>query len=183
MMKMKRRMGLLLIMLLTTLVAAPAVAATYDASGIWALETGADATLFGFDISNRNLQAEIEQLQDDTFTIEITNMSDFAGSGTVDGNQYTIDLPADASVVINPAESFPDVDNVPDLDLEVSISSAGFLLTSEDELTGSIELGAMGLTDTVNFTGSRDNVPVPAAVWLFGSGIVALFGVRKRFKA
>lgn len=35
---------------------------------------------------------------------------------------------------------------------------------------------------TANFVNAPSNVPVPAAVWLMGSGILALIGVRRKIK-
>ncbi len=42
-------------------------------------------------------------------------------------------------------------------------------------------LGAMGFTDVELY--GQCVVPVPPAVWLFGSGLVGLFGLRRKFKA
>jgi len=39
------------------------------------------------------------------------------------------------------------------------------------------------LFDDVRFESAASTVPVPAAVWLFGSGLLGLIGVAKRKKA
>ena len=36
---------------------------------------------------------------------------------------------------------------------------------------------------SIQLVGSASTVPVPAAVWLFGSGLVGLLGVARRKKA
>ncbi len=66
--------------------------------------------------------------------------------------------------------------------------------TNIENATGSINSGgpfdlmsvtvAFGLTDQtgVGFSGFVEQtvVPVPAAVWLFGSGLIGLFGIARR---
>ena len=61
--------------------------------------------------------------------------------------------------------------------------------TVGDELSGSFDIGWTSLivggpfdgqTGTYNVQGTYSAVPVPAAVWLFGSGLVGLVGVARR---
>jgi hypothetical protein len=44
-------------------------------------------------------------------------------------------------------------------------------------ILGTATLGANG---TLQITGNQASVPLPAAVWLFGSGLLGLFGVARR---
>jgi len=43
--------------------------------------------------------------------------------------------------------------------------------------------GSGGTPYLLNLTGTISAVPVPAAIWLFGSGLVGLMGVARRLKA
>ena len=54
--------------------------------------------------------------------------------------------------------------------------------TIQSYLLGSVTLGADG-TLTINGNGGGAPVPLPAAVWLFGSGLMGLVGVSRRRKA
>jgi len=46
--------------------------------------------------------------------------------------------------------------------------------------TGFNESGFSGALDPITLAFRAQVVPVPAAVWLFGSGFIALFGIARR---
>ena len=95
-------------------------------------------------------------------------------------------------IVINP---FASVDKGVDIGDGLSINTQGGVLNNETA-TGSILAGgpfdlmsvtvAFGLTDQtgVGFSGfvEQTAIPVPAAFWLFGSGLLGLIGIARRKK-
>ena len=54
--------------------------------------------------------------------------------------------------------------------------TAFFIL--ETDVTGNVTFFALGEVDNIAFSA----VPIPAAIWLFGTGLLGLFGVAKRKK-
>jgi len=88
---------------------------------------------------------------------------------------------------------FASVDKGVDIGAGLSTSTMGTVVTSENA-AGSISSGgpfdlmsvvvAFGLTDNtgVGFSGYVEQtvVPVPAAIWLFGSGLLGLIGIARR---
>jgi hypothetical protein len=190
---MKIRIQHLLVAMLIALVAVPAYAATYDASGRWLIDTDPDQsitiTLFetadDVAVSVESLGVTIVQDGDDTFDIETdpTDFSDlfgspvsYSGKGTVSEDQYTFSPPLIQSINLGDRLEDPLFNNY-----TIDVSLAGFKLTTDNELTGEFAF-AGAASGNVAFTGTRV-VPLPAAVWLFGTGIVGLVGLKRRFKA
>lgn len=70
-------------------------------------------------------------------------------------------------------------------------SLAGIATGTYDDVTGAYEMswtktltqGHVGEDLTLTFAGQASVVPVPAAAWLFGSGLIGLAGVARRKKA
>jgi hypothetical protein len=66
----------------------------------------------------------------------------------------------------------------------VTDSMIDFLLGPEDDWATADISAYTVITDTITFTGAVVNpttvIPVPAAVWLFGSGLLGLVGVARR---
>jgi hypothetical protein len=75
--------------------------------------------------------------------------------------------------------SAPDTNGLNGIDFIGAIATASF--SDGSQLTGVYEAsGAIGFGSQVDITTKVSTVPVPAAVWLFGSGLIGLFGVRKK---
>lgn len=68
------------------------------------------------------------------------------------------------------------------VDLNFSTTTGGIqLISSGDSVTGVDSFG-LGFDATWDFS-TYSVVPFPAAVWLFGSGLIGLFGLARRKKA
>ena len=121
----------------------------------------------------------------DTLTIYSSDINSIAApSGFVDGTfaevdfsslRMTLDAPLLGLIIdtglwpINTGSDFGTYDSGTDL---FSLGWAtDFTYGEFGELSGSV---------IVELGGNLTTVPVPAAVWLFGSGLVALFGIRRR---
>ena len=142
---MNLRLGKLLIVLLITIVAAPAFAATYDATGRWHIETDPGQSLLGQNVPSVWLKAGIEQFSDDTFnmaTDPIVTLDDiiYSGSGVVDGSQY-IFTPT-MTQEFNTAKVFPRLG----VNMDLELALAGFTMISNDELAGVFSI--KGFTDS-----------------------------------
>lgn len=184
---MKFRVGHLLIALLITLIAAPAIAATYDATGRWFISTtpGQEVTvpiIGDINVPDAWLWATIDQTGGgNAFTLITDKIADlgnisYSGSGDVVDAQYNLDPPLTEQINLG---TLPDYENLDGIWADISL--ARFELTSDNRLIGQFTIGSLG---TVDFTGTKEQpVPVPAAVWLLGSGVVALFGLKRRTKA
>lgn len=48
--------------------------------------------------------------------------------------------------------------------------------------TDPIAIASDGIYDLVGDAGLFNPVPIPAAVWLLGSGLIGMFGIRRKFK-
>ena len=120
-----------------------------------------------------------------------TTLTAFTSSGgSVFATSGTGKIVDSQDIVINP---FASVDKGVDIGAGLSINAQGTVVNSENAV-GSISSGgpfdimsvvvAFGLTDNtgVGFSGfvEQTAVPVPAAVWLFGSGLLGLIGVARR---
>jgi hypothetical protein len=196
---MKTRLGLLLVMLLVILVAAPSFAATYNASGDWNVFADPEQTLTLFNTwtvsaDDLTVGANIIQPSDaDTFNLQITSVNemgistipgiddtDLTFSGTISGSQYYLD---DMSVTL-PAGYFVDNSDLAALlsDVSITLGIDSFNLTSASTLVGSLSLNSatLGISEDFNFSGNKENVPIPGAIWLLGSGVVAMFGLKRR---
>lgn len=197
---MKVRMGKMLIFLLVTLLTAPAFAATYDASGDWtiAADSGQTITLLNsllVPAEMLSVGVNITQPADgDTFSTEITSVKlatvngekvvTIPGldnyTGTISGSQYTMDGLDSLTIPVEDFFSSPS-DLLKDVTVTVGLDS--FDLTSATTLVGSISLNSekLNISETlIAFSGNKNNVPLPGAVWLLGSGVVALFSMVKR---
>ena len=42
--------------------------------------------------------------------------------------------------------------------------------------------GYFGYLDNINVDGKANNVPIPGAIWLLGSGLIGLAGLRRKFQ-
>jgi hypothetical protein len=179
---MKMRIQHLLFALLITLVAVPAYAATYDATGRWRIDTNPGQTIFGITIPDAWLWATIDQPGgSDSFMMETDEIVDFgnisySGAGVVNGAQYTF------TPTLTEIFDLADLPDYPGATFDVIISLAGFDLIAANKLSGAFEIETLagGSIGTVAFTGTKAVVPLPAAVWLLGTGMVALFGIRRR---
>ncbi len=118
-----------------------------------------------------------------------TGPRDFALQYSVDGSNFTnfasyqvLGTPAWSSV---PANHTTATTMTEDLSAITSLDNQTLVLFRLVDSSGSsINGGSMGTAgtdrvDNVTITGVSA-VPLPAAVWLFGSGIAALAGVRRR---
>ena len=185
---MKKRIQTLLAALLITMVAVPAYAALYDASGRWFIETVPDqsVSLFGLviEIPDAWLWATVDQSEtEDTFTMATDEIADlggiiYSGAGTIEGALYTFDPVLEEIVDLG---SIPGYEAYSGISLTVSLS--GFELLSEDALSGEFIIGTSQEPPTIAFTGTKAAVPLPAAVWLMGTGLIGLFGLRRRYRS
>lgn len=180
---MKKCIRHLLFTALIIAFAVPAIAATYDATGIWLIKTDPGETVvvpgIGTIILNEELMVTITQPGGgDIFSFETEPIAelggvDYDGKGVVSEAEYTF------NPILSEDVKLEDIDGLEAFaGISIEVSIAGFELTSANELKGEFAIGGF---ETVAFTGNP--VPVPAAVWLLGSGMIALFGIRKRQNA
>jgi hypothetical protein len=75
----------------------------------------------------------------------------------------------------------------PDMEAPLGTSSSIYMLTSNGTTTSPPQsyiagTATLGTNGTLTFTQNTTAVPLPAAVWLFGSGLLGLVGVSRRRK-
>lgn len=179
-MKRFRRLILAAILVLPGLASAAVVLPYLDIQDT-AGDAGASITATTFDIDSSaiaiitgtNPTTSINLIPDEIFTLTSTGSYDgtlgsFSGSFTVGSGLLSgtfTDL-----VVVN---------------LGTSISYQGDLVYTGGSLAGGFTGGRIEGTDGTigNVAKLGAVVPVPAAVWLFGSGLLALIGIAKKKKA
>jgi hypothetical protein len=184
------------------------IAGSPDASALqWAVEgvqyssapAGARTPGALIGVSSNNLATSL------ITTLKQTNLATWASGFNSDLNFLTNTVggytAGGISYVLNPASSSPNVWGAGTGDIGGSTNlygqgpnSAGtgigateslYLLTGSNSTTAAVEsysLGASDLTLSANGTLSTPTspVPIPAAVWLFGSGLLGLMGVGRR---
>lgn len=185
---MKKRIQTLLAALLITMVAVPAYAALYDASGRWLIETVPDQSLsiFGLtiEIPDAWLWAAVAQSEtEDTFSMVTDEIADlggitYSGAGSIEGSMYAFDPVLEESVDLG---TLPGYESYGGFSFTVSLS--GFELISEDTLVGEFIIGTSQDPPTIAFAGTKAAVPLPAAVWFMGTGVIGLFGLRRRHRS
>lgn len=185
---MKKRIQTLLAALLITMAAVPAHAALYDASGRWLIETVPDQSLsiFGstIEIPDAWLWVTVTQSEtEDTFhmvTDEIANLGGitYSGAGSIEGSGYVFNPVLEESVDFG---TIPGYEAYSGFSFIVSLS--GFELVSEDKLVGEFIIGTSQEPPTIAFTGAKAAVPLPAAVWFMGSGVIGLLELRRRYRS
>ncbi|MEN6373170.1 MAG: VPLPA-CTERM sorting domain-containing protein [Smithella sp.] len=70
--------------------------------------------------------------------------------------------------------------------IQAAIAMFGDAATAKADSNGAFNVRVLNLTDITNGALRQDQlvvVPIPAAVWLFGTGLIGLVGVRRRFTA
>ena len=133
-----------------------------------------------------------------------STVTDTGGIGTLDfyynGTEYTVSGPGSSVFVFHssygtfiPSGSSMEIIGASyplPIDFASNGKFTGFYFNSGEiqgtmnYLTGSLPsptgFGGNITSGTASITGSA--VPIPAAIWLFGSGLVGLVGIRRRFK-
>jgi len=70
--------------------------------------------------------------------------------------------------------------------IQAAIAMFGDAAAAKADSNGAFNVMVLNLTDITNGALRQDQlvvVPIPAAVWLFGTGLIGLVGVRRRFTA
>lgn len=118
------------------------------------------------------------------------------GNGTVSfatgnpyGNTFTVTA---GDIVFTPNEVFSGTPQLTLSAMNIDFASTGFLFYGTDTTSGAtfnsyfsyfdgddINLGYVS-GDWLSFSATQVVVPVPAAVWLFGSGLLGLVGIARR---
>lgn len=183
---MKKRIQTLLTALLITMVAVPAYAALYDASGRWLIEAVPDQTVsilgVTIDIPDAWLWATVDQSETgDTFSMvtdEIEGLGgiSYSGAGTIEDSTYTFVPVMTETVELG---TIPGYEQYASYGISFTVSLSGFELISQNGLEGEFEIGET----TIGFTGTRAVAPLPAAVWFMGTGMMGLLGLRRRYRA
>jgi hypothetical protein len=121
------------------------------------------------------------------YTVEPTGPS----SGTVDTTLGTIDL------VLSNLHMTVSGLYISDTDFDIwNISTSTIFVNSYDPLTGAFVYGwrdsasilslngnfSFPVDYSIEISGTASPVPLPAAVWLFGSGLAGLISLRKKFR-
>jgi len=184
---MKLCIRCLLFAVLISLVAVPASAALYNASGRWLLETEPNQSLSlgpaSVEVPEMGLWVEIVQEENTgLFALQSDPIPElggirYTGVGTFSNSIYTFDPVLTETRNLN---ELPGYESMPSILLTVSLS--GFELITESNLIGAfdVDVAGFGNAGTIAFSGSSAAVPLPAAAWLLGTGLAALFGFRRK---
>ena len=118
--------------------------------------------------------------QDLTFNFGFDIIALASASGDLASAEATVDFLDDLGAVDILAIASASVGIVPAADATGDASQSGFI-----EFTlGAGGVNAMSISGFVDSNGTAESVvPVPAAVWLFGSGLLGLVGVARRKQA
>ncbi len=76
--------------------------------------------------------------------------------------------------------------NASNIYIQAAIAMFGDLATAKADSEGAYNVKVLNLTDVTNGALRQDQlvvVPIPSAVWLFGTALMGLVGVRRRFTA
>ena len=108
----------------------------------------------------------------------------FAGSNALGAYDFTAGISNMAAGTVAVGTLFDWSTSVDIPVLAVFSCSAGVCTGDNTTVGGSMQTGPFaGATPAFNGTGDLSAVPVPAAVWLMGSGLLGLVGVARRRKA
>ena len=113
-----------------------------------------------------------------------STIDEIVGINDGPGNLYTIDRTTGALTLLGGDGSVNDSGLTYDSDLNLywDIDFSGNLFSYDpDTLTRTVHLTGLGNFDGLTYATSI--VPVPAAVWLFGSGLIGLIGIARRKKS
>ncbi len=156
-------------------------ACTYDATGSWSFTPDSGQVILNMEVPVFGIEADIYQTGD-LFSIQTrdviydgANLGSFGASGVVNDATYGFSPSIDMTA---------DLDEMPGMQVKISLSS--FELQSVNALDGYFDVyfgseiaGWTNIAD-LTFTGEKNVVPVPAAIWLFGAGLIGLAGYRKK---
>ena len=164
---MKKGLVIFLILIIALLVNVSVYAATYDATGDW------DFTFYDpIEVAGSVWRVNISQDPiEDTFIfssgplIRLNNHQFLGIGGDISGADYSV---SDLASGVTGVPAAGQVALVLD-----------FSLSTPQECTGTLEGTHNFGTTTSSFTGAK--VPIPGAVWLLGSALFGLVGLRKRF--
>ncbi len=183
-----KRVKMLFVVLMMSLMFTPTLyAATYDANGAWTITT-AETVLtadFGFfsqsiEVDSFNSEVNITQGDDNSFNFSV-DIAELGGA--VEGGGIVVEALYDFRPTLLYSGVYDSYD--------ITVAANSFSLLSAFDLEGyfDIYLGALDgnntLSDLMNvgridYSGSAAPVPVPGAVWLLGSGIIGLVGMRRK---
>ena len=146
-----------------------------------------DGTLGAF--SGEYFFAHAWDATQETAIITNTNGVTWAGSGPIGSWDYSDDiaLMTDDQVAVGIIWNWNTNNDIPMLAVFDCVSTAGICtgqVTGEEGAQfGGIQIGAIvGPVPAFSGTGNLSAVPVPAAAWLMGSGLLGLAGVARRRK-
>ncbi len=155
---------------------------TYDATGAWAFTADSGQVILNQQVPVFGIDADISQTGD-AFSIQTHDIiydGENYGSFGADGSVY------DATYSFAPAIALTaDLAEMPGMQVKITLSS--FELQTESSLNGAFDVffgsDIAGWTDIsdLTFSGEKTVVPVPAAIWILGSGLIGMAGLRKKF--
>ncbi len=156
---------------------------TYDATGAWAFTADSGQVILNQQVPVFGIEADISQtgnsfsIQTHDILYDGENYGSFGAAGSVYDATYSF-APAIALTA--------DLAEMPGMQVKIILSS--FELQTESSLGGSFDVffgsDIAGWTDIsdLTFSGDKTVVPLPAAVWILGSGLIGIAGFRKKYK-
>ena len=95
--------------------------------------------------------------------------------------QSTLNMNGGDSLNVHVFDLVPTVESVPPGVYTINMASLGFYIHGVDS-RGNLMNAYIFLGTDYNFTRTVSTVPIPAAVWLFGSGLMGLIGISRQKK-
>ena len=140
-----------------------------DSGNVWGLALDDQITATGtFDdnvLSGGTGTIDFSQDSGNSFTIAVGSITYFESD---DSGYASLDLPT-ISLLSGSLDAF---------NFSTTLDGNGF--DSFSNIFDGLDLNGYGINGTWNSTVTLSPVPVPAAVWLFGSGLIGLAGVARR---
>ena len=116
-----------------------------------------------------------------------TEISYYVGDGSITGDDVNVGISGVLGSVTRPASEPPTDLNVTDIVRSFLASSYDYIGFKFSPISGS---DAFGFVDYWTFPEKRSGllyeetvIPIPGAIWLFGTGLIGLVGVRRKFKS
>ncbi len=156
---------------------------TYDATGAWSFTADDGQVILGQQVPVFGIDADVLQ-NGNSFSIQTHDIyyeGENYGSFGADGSVY------DATYSFSPSIALTaDLAEMPGMQVKITLSS--FELQTETTLNGAFDVffgsDLAGWTDIsdLSFSGVKSPVPLPAAFWILGAGLMGIAGVRRKYK-